>query len=295
MQNTNRVQIDNQLVHRLIQEQFPEWEGLPVEMIEPGGWDNRTFRLGNDMVVRMPSGPAYVAQVEKEHWWLPKLAPHLPLQIPTPLVKGMPGSTYPWPWSVYKWIEGVPAKAELIEDMNQFASSLAEFLHALHQIDVEGGPLAGPHNFHRGGRLAVYDQEIRAALTELEGNIDTRAVEQLWNVALQSEWRATPAWVHGDVAFSNLLVTDGRLSAVIDFGSSAVGDPACDLVIAWTQFSGTSRAVFQNKLSFDEDTWNRARGWALWKACIVAAQHDGNQRETERSWTVINEVLNDSR
>lgn len=295
MQDTHRVHIDDQLVHRLIQAQFPDWAHLPIERVEPGGWDNRTFRLGNAMLVRMPSGPAYVAQVEKEHRWLPKLASHLPLPIPAPLAKGMPGGTYPWPWSVYRWIDGVPAKTESIEDMDRFAASLAGFLDALHQIDGEDGPPAGQHNFHRGGRLAVYDQEIRAALVKLQGNIDTRAVEQLWNVALQSEWQAAPVWVHGDVAFGNLLVAEGRLSAVIDFGSSAVGDPACDLVIAWTQFSGSSRAVFRNTLSFDEDTWNRARGWALWKACIVAAKHDGNRREAERSWAVVNEVLSDSR
>ncbi|PCE27060.1 aminoglycoside phosphotransferase [Paraburkholderia acidicola] len=294
MQDTNPVQIDDRLVQRLIHAQFPEWANLPVEMVEPGGWDNRTFRLGNDKLVRMPSGPAYVAQVEKEHRWLPKLASHLPLPIPVPIVKGMPDSTYPWPWSVYRWIEGEPAKIELIEDMNQFAGSLAGFLDALHQIDVEDGPPAGQHNFHRGGKLAIYDQQIREALTELRDHIDTRTVERLWNVALQSEWQASPVWVHGDIALGNLLVTDGRLSAVIDFGCAAVGDPACDLVIAWTQFSGTSRAVFRRELPFDRDTWNRARGWALWKACIVAAKPDGNQREAERSWIVINEVLSDS-
>ncbi|PCE23984.1 aminoglycoside phosphotransferase [Paraburkholderia acidicola] len=294
MQDTNRVQIDDQLVHRLIQAQFPEWGNLPVQMVKPGGWDNRTFRLGNDMLVRMPSGPAYAAQVEKEHRWLPKLASQLPLPIPTPLVRGMPDNGYPWSWSIYRWIEGEPAKAELIKDMNQFAGSLAEFLDALHQIDVEDGPLAGPHNFHRGGQLAVYDQEIREALIELRDHIDASAVERLWNVALQSDWQASPVWVHGDVAFGNLLVTDGRLSAVIDFGCSAVGDPACDLVIAWTQFSGTSRATFRNKLSFDNGTWDRARGWALWRACIVAAKHNGNQREVESSLAVVNEVLSDS-
>lgn len=292
-ERTPGMPIDAALVRRLIVAQFPKWADLPVEPVEPGGWDNRTFRLGDSMSVRLPSAAAYVAQVEKEHRWLPRLAPHLPLPIPVPLAKGAPGEGYPWPWSVYRWLRGRPAAGELIADLTEFARSLAGFLLALYRIDAADGPLAGQHNFYRGGRLSVYDAETRAALSALDGRIDKAAAEAVWATALASRWQGPPVWVHGDVASGNLLVEDGKLCAVVDFGSSAIGDPACDLVIAWTEFNGESRQAFRDAIALDEHSWARARGWALWKALIVASGHDGNQREAEKSWRVINEVLAD--
>ncbi|MER9234792.1 aminoglycoside phosphotransferase family protein [Mesorhizobium sp. M0622] len=294
-EQTPGISIDAGLVRRLIAAQFPEWADLPVEPVEPGGWDNRTFRLGDSMSVRLPSAAAYVAQVEKEHRWLPRLAPHLPLPIPVPLAKGAPADGYPWPWSVYRWLGGRPAAAELIADLTEFARSLAGFLVALQRIDAAGGPPAGQHNFHRGGRLSVYDAETRAALSALGGRIDKAAAEAAWATALGSRWQGPPVWVHGDVASGNLLVEDGKLCAVVDFGSSAIGDPACDLVIAWTEFYGESRRAFRDAIALDKHSWARARGWALWKALIVASGHDGNQREAEKSWRVIEDVLADHR
>ncbi|MBB2971050.1 aminoglycoside phosphotransferase family protein [Mesorhizobium sp. RMAD-H1] len=287
------ISIDTSLVRQLITTQFPEWANLPIDPVEPSGWDNRTFRLGDRMSVRLPSAAAYAAQVEKEHRWLPELSGYLPLPIPTPLAKGAPTETYPWHWSVYRWIEGRPADPETIPDLNQFALSLARFLRALYQIDAAGGPPPGEHNFHRGDPLAVYDSDTRAALATLGNRIDAAAAEDVWSTALNSQWQGTPVWVHGDIAQGNLLVENGKLSAVIDFGSSAVGDPACDLVIAWMLFSGESRHTFRSALSLDDETWCRARGWALWKALITAAGHDSNQREAEKSWRVIEEVLAD--
>lgn len=287
--------IDAALVRRLIAAQFPEWAHLPVRQVEPGGWDNRTFRLGERMSVRLPSAASYTAQVEKEQHWLPRLAPHLPLPVPAPLAKGTPTEAYPWPWSVYGWLDGEPATIERIADLPEFARSLAEFLTALQSVDARGGPPAGQHNFFRGGSLAVYDAETRAALSALAGRIDTAAAKAVWEAALASEWRDAPVWVHGDIASGNLLVVDGRLSAVIDFGSSAVGDPACDLAIAWTLFAGESRQAFRAALPLDEATWARGRGWALWKALITAAGHDANQRHVDESWRVIEEVVRDHR
>jgi aminoglycoside phosphotransferase (APT) family kinase protein len=287
--------IDAALVRRLIAAQFPQWAQLAVTPVEPGGWDNRTFRLGDSMSVRLPSGPAYVPQVEKEHRWLPGLAPHLPLPIPQPLAKGAPGEGFTWPWSVYRWLEGEPAAPDRITDLDDFARALAGFLTALHRIDAAYGPPAGQHNFHRGGRLAVYDVETRAALSALHGRIDIAAAETAWATALASRWQRPPVWVHGDIAPGNLLVRNGHLRAVIDFGGSAIGDPACDLVIAWTLFTGTGRETFRAALGLDDETWARARGWALWKALITAAGHDGNQREAAASWRVIDEVLTDHR
>lgn len=288
------VAIDASLVRRLIAAQFPEWGHLPITSVDPGGWDNRTFRLGEAMSVRFPSRARYVPQVEKEHRWLPELAPQLPLPIPLPLARGAPGEGYPWPWSVYAWLDGAPAEREAITDLDHFAWSLANFLLALYRIDARSGPAAGQHNFHRGGRLSAYDAETKRALEALDGRIDVSAAAKIWNRALASEWRGKLVWVHGDVAWGNLLVKDDRLSGVIDFGSSAVGDPACDLVIAWTFFEGSSRKVFRESMGLDDDTWDRARGWALWKALITVANYDDNQREIDNTRRVLDVLLSEA-
>jgi aminoglycoside phosphotransferase (APT) family kinase protein len=256
----------------------------------PGGWDNRTFRLGARLSVRLPSAAAFAPQVEKEHRWLPILASHLPLPIPEPLAMGAPGEGYPWPWSVRGWLDGAPMSQFPAEPAG-LAHALAAFLAALHRIEAAGGPPPAPHNFHRGGSLAVYDAETRAALAALAGRIETAAAAKVWDAALGSAWASAPVWVHGDVAPGNLLVRDGRLSAVIDFGSMAVGDPACDLAIAWTHFTGVSRDTFRAVLPLDPATWARGRGWALWKALITAAGHDRNQREAAAAWHSIETIL----
>ncbi|MBS7696816.1 MULTISPECIES: aminoglycoside phosphotransferase family protein [unclassified Chelatococcus] len=287
------IEIDADLVRRLVAEQFPSLAHLAVAPVVPGGWDNRTFRLGGTMLVRLPSAARYVAQVAKEHRWLPVLAPDLPLPIPVPVARGQPSAEYPWPWSIYQWLPGDPAAADLHADLSRIARSLADFLGALHRIDACDGPLPGQHNFHRGGRLAEYESEVHAALAILHNKIDTSVMEDVWARALASRWERPPVWVHGDVSGGNLLVRDGNLSAVIDFGSSAVGDPACDLVIAWTLFSGASREIFRGALSLDEATWSRARGWALWKALVTIAASGTNLHQAETSWQIIAEVLAD--
>jgi aminoglycoside phosphotransferase (APT) family kinase protein len=287
-------EINVALVSQLIASQFPQWAHLPVKPVELSGWDNRTFHLGPDMSVRLPSAEGYVAQVEKEHRWLPMLAPHLPLPIPVPLVKGIPGEGYPWPWSVYRWLEGENATLERITDLSQFAISLAEFLLALQRIDSVGGPPGGEHNFFRGGPLMIYDAETRETIEELTGEVDTDAATRVWESALETTWQGAPVWVHGDVAVGNLLIKTGRLSAVIDFGCSSIGDPACDLVMAWTFFSGESREAFKATLGLDRATWARARGWALWKALITLAEHiHGNPTKAAEARRVIAEVLAD--
>ncbi len=244
------------------------------------------------MSVRLPSDEGYVAQVEKEHRFLPRLAPFLPLPIPVPLVKGIPGEGYPWLWSVYGWLEGENATLERITDLSQFAISLAEFLLALQRIDATDGPPAGEHNFFRGGSLMNYDAETRAKIEELAGEVDADAATRVWESALNATWHGSPVWIHGDVASGNLLVKDGRLCAVIDFGCCAVGDPACDLVMAWTFFSGESREAFKATLGVDRATWARARGWALWKGLItLAEQIDTNPTKSAEARRVIAEIV----
>ena len=287
--------IDTDLVRRLVHAQFPQWRDLAVSPVEFGGWDNRTFHLGDEMMVRLPSAAHYSLQVEKEQRWLPKLAPLLPLPIPTPLAMGEPAAGYPWHWSVYRWIEGETAKTARIADLGAFAAALADFLVALRGVDATDGPAPGQHNFYRGGSLTVYDGETRQAIAALEGKIDTQAATTVWEAALDATWHGSPVWFHGDVASGNLLVEDGSLSAVIDFGTSGVGDPSCDLAIAWTFFEGESREAFRTRIAVDDATWARGRGWALWKALITVAGHDANQAEVERQRHVIDEVLADHR
>ena len=267
-----RIEIDAGDVQALVAAQFPQWAGLPVTPVVPGGWDNKTFQLGERMKIRLPSAARYVAAVEKEHRYLPGLAAHLPLPIPVPLAIGAPGAGYPYVWSVYDWLEGETASPERISDMPAFATALGEFLLALQAIDASDGPPAGEHNFHRGGSLSVYDAETRACIAALGERIDGPGALEVWEAALAAEWLGKPVWVHGDIAVGNLLVRDGRLVAVIDFGSAAVGDPACDLVIAWLLFSEESRSAFSRAVAADAGMWARARGWALWKALLVMAQ-----------------------
>lgn len=280
---------------RLIQEQFPQWAMLEIVPVAQSGWDNRTFRLGNELLIRMPSAQEYVNQVEKEQRWLPQLAPYLPLQIPPVVAKGEAGGEYPWPWSIYGWLEGEPASVATQLDLESIAYSLAIFLRALQQIDATGGPHAGEDNFYRGGALSVYDEQMHQALALLKDKIDTVSAQRIWEKAQASTWKHSPVWVHGDISRGNLLVQNGRLSAVIDFGQLAVGDPACDLAIAWILFKGASRTVFCRTLPLDEDTWVRGKAWALWKAVIVAAGLVGsNAPEALDCWQIIKEILEDS-
>lgn len=267
-----RAGIDAALVQRLLAAQFPQWARLPVVPVEVDGWDNRTYRLGDSMTVRLPTAPGYVPAVEKESVWLPRLAPALPLPVPEVLGTGVPGEGYPFPWSVRGWIDGETAAPERIADMGRFATQVGEFLTALQRCDTDDGPAAGEHSCYRGASPAYYDEETRRCLAALEGRIDTEGALAVWESALAAEWRGAPVWFHGDVASGNLLVRDGELAAVIDFGTCGVGDPACDLVLAWTMFSGESREAFRRAVGRDDGTWARARGWALWKAALILAQ-----------------------
>lgn len=286
--------IDTPLVRRLIAAQFPQWSHLDVYPIEPGGWDNRTFRLGKDMTVRLPSAERYVRQVEKEQLWLPRLSPQLPLPIPEPLAKGAPGGGFAWPWSIYRWQPGETLAAERVDDIRQLASDLARFLRALMRADATGGPEPGAHNFNRGGSPVFYDGETQRALGLVEGQIDTAAARDVWDAACAAPFEGAPVWFHGDIAWGNLLVENGRLSAVIDFGTSGVGDPACDLAIAWTFFEGEAREVFREGMVLDRGAWARGRGWALWKALIVLAGMTGAPaREVAKNRGVIDAVLQD--
>ena len=286
--------IDEHLARRLVDDQFPQWAALPITPVELDGVDNRTFRLGSGMTVRLPSGDWYALQVGKEQRWLPRLAPQLPLPIPVPVARGAPGAGYPFSWSVYRWLDGAPATERTIGDPIGFAIALANFLVALGRIDATGGPEPGRHNFFRGGPLATYADEAIRSIEALGDEIPGDAARRVWDDAMAAGWERDPVWFHGDVAVGNLLVRDRRLAGVIDFGSSGVGDPACDVVIAWTLFSGPSRDAFRATLGVDPGTWSRGRGWALWKALIsLVGQLDGEPEAAAVSRRVIERVLAD--
>ncbi|HEU5130376.1 MAG TPA: aminoglycoside phosphotransferase family protein [Glycomyces sp.] len=290
-----RAGIDAGLVERLIAAQFPQWSGLPVRPVEIDGWDNRTYRLGEDKTVRLPTAASYALAVAKEHRWLPLLAPHLPVPVPVPLGLGAPGEGYPHPWSVRRWIDGETARPDRVGDLTAFAVAVGEFLTALQGVDATGGPAGGEHSFHRGASPAHYDEETRKALRALDGRLDTAGAEAVWDAALAAEWSDPPVWFHGDVAGGNLLLRGGRLAAVIDFGTCGVGDPACDLVIAWTMFEGASRETFRRTVGRGEDAWARARGWAVWKALIRLAWSDADGEEVRTHRRVVEAVAAEHR
>ncbi|MEA3020553.1 MAG: hypothetical protein QOI47_2077 [Actinomycetota bacterium] len=267
-----KADITVDVVVALLREQFPQWAELPVRPVDVDGNDNTSFRLGGELIVRLPSHERYVLGVEKEHRWLPVLARLLPLPIPQPVAKGEPSNgVFPRVWSVYRWLDGETAGIRPPADRVAFAVDVAAFLGALSRIDAAGGPAAGEQSFWRGASLSRYDRQTRNAIADLGDAIDTEAATSVWDAALGAPYAKEPVWLHGDVAQDNLLVRDGRLSAVIDFGTSAVGDPACDTVLAWTFLDGDSRDAFREHLPVDHDTWVRGRGWAIWKALITLA------------------------
>ncbi|GIK38091.1 MAG: hypothetical protein BroJett011_19240 [Chloroflexota bacterium] len=260
----DEVDITASLVARLLTAQFPQWAELPLKPVSSAGTDNALYRLGTDLVVRLPRIPGAAGQVTKEQQWLPRLAPFLPLAVPLPLAQGNPGEGYPWPWSVYRWLDGETAILERIADPGQAAIDLAQFITALQQIDPTGGPSPGAHNSFRGVPLATRDVSTRAAIASLDGTLDTVAAIAVWEAALQTPaWSGPPLWIHGDLQAGNLLAVQGRLSAVIDFGCLGVGDPACDVMAAWLYLPAETRDLFRAALSVDDATWVRGRGWAL--------------------------------
>lgn len=257
--------IDDELVRRLLDAQFPQWAGLPLRAVASAGTDNALYRLGEELVVRLPRVDWAVGDIEKEHRWLPRLGPQLPVAVPEPLAVGKPGEGYGWPWSVYRWLEGENPQPGQLADPLALAAELAAFVTALHRIDPADGLSAS-----RGIPLQQRDAQTRAAIAESAGLIDTAPVTEAWERALRAPaWDGPPVWIHADLSPGNLLTVDGRLSAVIDFGALGTGDPACDLLIAWNLLPADAREVFRSTLRVDDATWERGRGWALSIALVA--------------------------
>jgi aminoglycoside phosphotransferase (APT) family kinase protein len=262
--HADEVETDVALVRRLLAGQFPQWADLPIDPVASYGTDHDIYRLGDHLSARLPRIGWATRQAAKEARWLPKLAPHLPLAVPQQLAMGHPAQGYPFDWSIYTWLPGENANGT-IDDLDQAAVDLAAFVTALRQIDTTGAHPRSPQS--RGGPLAEGDEQVRRSITQLGDRIDAAATLRSWQESLDAPaWDGAEVWVHGDLLPGNLLVVDGRLSAVIDFGGLNVGDPACDLQPAWNVFAGESRRRFRAELEVDDASWLRGRGWALYQA-----------------------------
>lgn len=292
----NHIAITPDLARNLIAEQFPEFSDLPITDVEKQGHDNRTYRLGDHMLIRMPTAADYALKVPKEQELLPGLAKSLSVSIPAPIKMGKPSADYPYPFSIYKWLSGKSINLLTLTDQEkeQLAFNMAKFLKELQAIMDIKGPEPGQHNWWRGDHVSVYDKGAREQITELAEIIDAGQALALWDKASATRWNKQPIWIHGDFAIGNILMDDGKLSAVIDFGGAAVGDPACDLVMAWTYLNGKAREIFIYEMNMDPDTWLRARAWALWKATFELCQiADKNSPEAKTQKIIIAETIND--
>lgn len=258
------VDIDPELVRRLLAAQFPQLTDLPIREVEATGTVNAIYRLGDHLYARLPRVQGWAQDLDKEWQWLPRLAPHLSLQIPEPFAHGHPESSYPFAWAIYRWIDGQPYADALVDDEREAARELAQFVAELRRVAPVGAP--------RGGRrpLRELDAVTRAAIRSAADAIDSDAATAAWELALQAPaWNGTPVWIHTDLLRSNVLVRDGRLCAVIDFGGAGVGDPAADVIAAWSVLGPTGRGVFRDALDVDDGTWERARGFALHQAALI--------------------------
>ncbi len=283
------------LARKLIAKQFPEYADLPITDVEKQGHDNRTYRLGEHMLIRMPTTADYALKVPKEQELLAQLAKRLSISIPAPIKMGNPSADYPYPFSIYKWLPGKSINLLMLTDLEkeQLAYDLANFLKELQAITSLEGPEPGQHNWWRGDHVSFYDKGAREQIAELAEIIDESKALALWDQACATKWNKTPVWIHGDFAIGNILMEGGKLSAVIDFGGAAVGDPACDLAIAWTYLSGKAREIFIAEMDMDENTWLRARAWALWKATFELCQiSDKNSADSKTQKRIIHEVIN---
>ena len=267
----DELDIDEALVRHLLGEQFPGLSELPIRRVRPEGTVNAIFRLGEELCVRLARRGGPTEPGSKESRWLPQLAPVLPVAIPVPVARGRPTDSYPWFWDIQTWVEGETVAVEEI-DAVQAARDLTILVAALRSVN----PAAAPPG--RGIPLAERDPEVRHWLRRFDGD---PAVTEEWERALAAQpWEGPPVWHHGDLDARNWLVRDGRISGVIDWGSMGVGDPACDVMVAWKLHSAAARDAFRDALAVDDATWERARGWVLSQAVAILAYYTPDNNPT---------------
>jgi aminoglycoside phosphotransferase (APT) family kinase protein len=286
--HADEVDIDAELVRRLVAGQFPAWAERSVEPVASSGTDNAMFRLGDDLAVRLPRIGGAASSIVAERTWIPRLAPHLPVAVPEPVGVGEPTDDFRYPWTVCRWVDGAnPTVGDTTPDL---APDLAAFVTALRRVDPDGAPQAS-----RCIPLALRDNQTRAAIEASEGLVDVDAVTAIWDHALTLPVRdGPPRWAHADLSPGNLLVRDGRLAAVIDWSTAGAGDPTVDLIVAWNLLPARDRPAFREALGVDDVTWLRGRGWALSISIIQLPyyQHT-NPALAANSRHVIAEVLAD--
>lgn len=291
--HADEVDTDEELVRRLLAAQFPQWAALPIERFHHAGTDNAIYRVGEELSVSLPRIARAAGQIDKEREWLPRLAPHLPVAVTVQLARGEPGEGYPLHWGVYPWLRGRNASLETVASGTQFATELAAFMRALQAIDAPGAPVPNWKNFGRGAPLATRDDATRTAIEQASDMIDAPACTAAWAEAVHAPAHAgAPPLIHGDLSFGNLLAAGGKLSAVIDWGGFGAGDPACDLMVAWTLLDTPSRARLRAELDVDDATWARGRGWALSVSLIQLPYYrDTNPGIIRTGLRTIGEVL----
>lgn len=278
----DEIEIDADLVRALIDVQMPEFADRPLRPVEPWGTDNAIWRLGDDLVIRLPRIDWAVEQVDLEATWLPRLAPHLPVAVPQPVAIGDPGCGYPHRWAVHRWIPGDGASLDRVSDARKFALDLAAVVRGLGRVPVEGAPPAR----NRARPLREYDGATRRAIEAAAHLIDAETATAVWEEALAAPAHdGPPTWVQGDLE-GNCIVRDGRLCGLVDWGSACVGDPAVDVQVVWSPlFDDASRTTFLAALGVDDATVTRSRGAAIHQACAALSYYlDSYPLIVERSW-----------
>lgn len=262
----DELDVDETLVRKLLSSQHPEWARLSLTPIRSSGSDHALFRLGDDYVIRLPRVGWATQGINKEYEWVPKIAQNLTIPVSKPIFKGQPESYYPHFWIVHAWNDGHNPEFEQNDEYLELVKELAAFLNEFHDIKLIGGPAS-----RRGVPLKNLSEETLTSLNQLDDEVDKNYFTELWNyLVCIPNWERAPVWVHGDFLPGNILVENNHLTAVIDFSDVGIGDPACDLVIAWSLLNKKSREVFKNYLkNIDENTWERGRGWALSIALIM--------------------------
>ncbi|MEO3746082.1 aminoglycoside phosphotransferase family protein [Plantactinospora sp. B5E13] len=261
----NELPVDESLVRTLLKAQRPEWAELPLS-VAGSGTDNTMFRLGDDLLVRLPRTPDKEPSIRKEQKWLPRLAPRLTLAVPEPVFAGAPSPDFPLAWSVYRWIDGAEPGPDTVEDWPAFGTDLAAFVRQLHGLDLTGATRADDLGGYRGGSLRSFDEWVGGYFADCRAigpSLDLETVERLWRDALDlPEPSGSHVWLHSDLRPTNLLVRDGRLCAVIDFGALAVGFPDAEHAPVW-DLPTPARQAYWDSLDLDDLTWTRARAWAI--------------------------------